>query len=131
LHDHFAQLISIAYLALAYHCAVLIKFEYWTQPVGWLMAVLLLGGTLAALLALTGRIGKGRKVKGSIDSLTYYDDLEVLEGSVLLQDGWRGHRSGQFAFVTSNKKKGAHPYTIASPWNPEDPRLAFNSQSAG
>ncbi|SIS66779.1 ferric reductase-like transmembrane domain-containing protein [Neptunomonas antarctica] len=125
------QLISLAYLALAYHSVVLIKFEYWMQPVGWLMAGLLLGGTIAAVLALTGRIGKGRKVKGSIDSLTYYDSLSVLEVSVVLQDGWRGHRAGQFAFVTSNKKEGAHPYTIASAWDPKDLRTVFIAKALG
>lgn len=125
------QLISIAYLLLAYHSVILIRFDYWMQPVGWLMAVLLLGGTVAALLALTGQIGKGRKVKGSIDSICHYDGLGVLEGSVLLQDGWQGHRAGQFAFVTSDKKEGAHPYTIASDWNPDDRRMVFITKALG
>lgn len=125
------QLISIAYLALVYHSIVLIKFDYWSQPVGLLMAVLLLVGTVAAVVALTGRIGKSRKVQGKIDNLTYYEDLKVLEGSVVLQDGWPGHAAGQFAFVTSDKKEGAHPYTIASAWSPDDSRMTFITKALG
>lgn len=53
--------IAVAYLALAYHSVVLTQVAYWSQPVGWLLGGLLLGGSVAALLALTGRIGAGRK----------------------------------------------------------------------
>ncbi|WP_299199704.1 ferric reductase-like transmembrane domain-containing protein [uncultured Amphritea sp.] len=125
------QLISIAYLVLAYHSVVLIKFDYWLQPVGILLAALLTGGSVAALLALTGRIGNGRKVKGTIGSLSHYDGLRVLESEVVLEKGWQGHAAGQFAFVTSNRKEGAHPYTIASAWNPADPRIVFITKALG
>lgn len=125
------QLISIAYLVLAYHALILIEFEYWTQPIGWLMAVLLLGGSVAGVLALTGRIGRKRKVKGTIDDLTYYDALRVLEVSISVKDGWQGHRAGQFAFVTSNRKEGAHPYTIASAWNNDDSHIVFITKALG
>lgn len=123
--------IAVAYLALAYHSAVLTKVEYWTQPVGWLMAALLLGGTVTALLTLTGRIGTGRKVAGTIADLIEYPALRVLETAVVLEDGWRGHAAGQFAFVTSDKNEGAHPYTIASAWNPADRRLVFITKALG
>lgn len=123
--------IAVAYLALAYHSAVLTKVEYWTQPVGWLMAALLLGGTVTALLTLTGRIGTGRKVTGTIADLIEYPALRVLETAVVLEDGWRGHAAGQFAFVTSDKNEGAHPYTIASAWNPADRRLVFITKALG
>ncbi|MBN1006740.1 ferric reductase-like transmembrane domain-containing protein [Amphritea pacifica] len=125
------QLISIAYLVLAYHSVVLLKFEYWLQPVGILMAAMLAGGSVAAVLALTGRIGKGRKVQGRIDHLSHYDGLRVLESEVVLDEGWQGHAAGQFAFVTSNPQEGAHPYTIASAWNPADPRIVFITKALG
>ena len=123
--------IAVAYLALAYHSAVLTKVEYWTQPVGWLMAALLLGGTVTALLTLTGRIGTGRKVTGTIAGLIDYPALRVLETAVVLEDGWRGHAAGQFAFITSDRSEGAHPYTIASAWNPADRRLVFITKALG
>lgn len=123
--------IAVAYLALAYHSAVLTKMEYWTQPVGWLLAVLLLGGSVAALLTLMGRIGACRKVPGIVAGLTEYPALRVLETAVVLEDGWHGHAAGQFAFVTSDRSEGAHPYTIASAWNPADRRLVFITKALG
>lgn len=123
--------LAAAYLVLAYHAVVLAKWDYWTQPVGWVLAALLLGGSVAALLTLSGRIGAGRKVQGSIASLIDYPALRVLETAVVLEDGWRGHAAGQFAFVTSDRREGAHPYTIASAWNPADRRLVFITKALG
>lgn len=123
--------IAVAYLALVYHSVVLTKAAYWMQPVGWVLAVLLLSGSVAALLSLTGRIGISRQVQGRIVSLTAYPALNVLETVVEVQDGWRGHAAGQFAFVTSDKNEGAHPYTIASAWNPVDQRLVFITKALG
>ena len=123
--------IALAYLALAYHSVVLTKVDYWTQPVGWLLAILLLGGSVAALLSLTGQIGSGRKVSGTITNLIDYPALHVLETTIALEDGWHGHAPGQFAFVTSDKNEGAHPYTIASAWNPADRQLVFITKALG
>ncbi|TXH93198.1 MAG: ferric reductase [Rheinheimera sp.] len=123
--------IAVAYLGLAYHSVVLTKAQYWSQPVGWLLALLLLGGSVAALLTLTGRIGAGRKVAGTITDLTYYPTLHVLETAMVMQDGWPGHAAGQFAFVTSDRSEGAHPYTIASAWNTDERRLVFITKALG
>jgi predicted ferric reductase len=123
--------LAVAYLALAYHSVVLTKAEYWSQPVGWLLAAMLLGGSVAALLTLLGLIGAGRKIQGTIAALTDYPALRVLETAVVLDEGWRGHAAGQFAFVTSDKSEGAHPYTIASTWNPADHRVVFITKGLG
>lgn len=125
------KLLAVAYLALAFHSAVLTKFEYWTQPVGWVVAALLIGGSVAAVLTLLGRIGAVRKVNGTIESITDYPALRVLETTVVLGDGWPGHAAGQFAFVTSDQNEGAHPYTIASAWNRSDRRLTFITKALG
>ncbi|MDO9482748.1 MAG: ferric reductase-like transmembrane domain-containing protein [Hydrogenophaga sp.] len=123
--------LAAAFLALVYHSTVLTKFDYWTQPVGWVLAALMLAGSIAAVLALLGRIGAGRKVQGTIESLTEYPALRVLETTVRLQSGWPGHAAGQFAFVTSDRSEGAHPYTIASAWRPADGRLTFITKALG
>lgn len=123
--------LAAAYLALAYHTVVLTKMNYWTQPVGWVLAALLLGGSVAALVTLSGRIGAGRKVQGTIAALTEYPALHVLETAVVLEEGWPGHVAGQFAFITSDKTERAHPYTIASAWNPADRRLVFITKALG
>lgn len=123
--------ISVAYLALVFHSVVLTKFDYWGQPVGWVLAALMAGGSVAAVLSLLGRVGAGRKVQGRIASLTHYPELDVLESSIELAPGWPGHAAGQFAFVTSDPREGAHPYTIASAWRPEDPRITFITKALG
>ncbi|CAG0961045.1 1,2-phenylacetyl-CoA epoxidase, subunit E [Methylophilaceae bacterium] len=123
--------LAVSYLVLVYHSVVLTRANYWAQPIGWLLVILLLGGSVAALWVLAGRVGAGRKVQGTIDALTYYPDLRVLETAIVLQEGWRGHSAGQFAFVMSDKKEGAHPYTIASAWNPGDRRIVIIAKALG
>lgn len=123
--------LALAYLALVYHSVVLAKFGYWAQPVGWVLAALMFAGSVAAVLALLGRIGAGRQVQGTIESLTEYPALRVLETTVVVPRGWPGHAAGQFAFVTSDRHEGAHPYTIASAWQAADPRLTFITKALG
>ncbi|WP_029000720.1 ferredoxin reductase family protein [Azohydromonas australica] len=123
--------LAVAYLVFAYHALVLVKFTYWRQPVGWLVAALLLGGTVAAVLVLAGRVGAGRKVAGVIDALSYHPALRVLESRVALQPGWPGHAAGQFAFATSDPREGAHPYTIASAWDPQERHITFITKALG
>ncbi|HJW03957.1 MAG TPA: ferric reductase-like transmembrane domain-containing protein [Azospira sp.] len=123
--------LAALYLALAYHSLILAKTDYWSQPVGWALALLLLGGMVAAGLVLAGRVGAGRKTRGSIESLTYYPELRVLETAIRLEPGWPGHTAGQFAFATSDQGEGAHPYTIASAWNPAQGRIVFITKALG
>ncbi|HMN77419.1 MAG TPA: ferric reductase-like transmembrane domain-containing protein [Burkholderiaceae bacterium] len=124
-------LLAAAFLVLAWHAMVLVKFDYWRQPIGWVLAALLAAGSVAALLALAGRIGAGRKVRGTVEWLQHYPALDVIESRIALEPGWPGHAAGQFAFVTSHPREGAHPYTIASAWNPRDGRITFISKALG
>ena len=124
-------LLAVAYLVLAYHSVVLTKFDYWAQPIGWVLALLLLGGSVSAVLVLAGRVGRKHQVVGVIKSLTRYPGVRVIEGSIQVGEGWPGHRPGQFAFVTSKRSEGAHPYTIASAWHPDEPCLTFVIKELG
>lgn len=123
--------IAPAYLVLVFHSLVLTRFAYWQQPVGWLLAALLAGGSVAAVLVLARRVGAKRKVGGTIEGLQHYPGLDVLESRLLLQPGWPGHAAGQFAFVTSDAREGAHPYTIASAWNADDRHITFITKALG
>jgi len=98
--------IALAYLALVFHSVVLVKFGYWSQPIGWLLAALMGAGSVAALISLSGHIGAGRKVAGRVEALQYYPELDVLETRLTLEPGWPGHAAGQFAFVTSDRREG-------------------------
>ena len=124
-------LLALAFLALVWHALVLVEFDYWRQPIGWLLAALLAGGSFAALWALLGRIGAARRVQGHIEWLQYYPELDVLESRIALQPCWPGHAPGQFAFATSSRREGAHPYTIASAWDAADPRITFITKALG
>lgn len=124
------RLLAVAYLALVFHAIVLMNFSYWASPVGWLTAVLLAGGTWAALVVLARRVGVSRQVQGTIMSMRYFADVKALEIETEVHD-WPGHKPGQFAFATSDASEGAHPYTIASSWRQESPRIAFVIKELG
>lgn len=123
--------IALAYLALALHMVVLLKFDYWKQPIGWVMAILLVVGCWGAVMSLSGWIGRGRKVKGRIGALKHQPLLNALQLQVRLDPGWPGHAAGQFAFLTLDPAEGAHPFTITSAWNPASPELRFVSKALG
>ena len=123
--------LAIVYLLLAYHSMVLAKYDYWSQPVGWLLMLLLGAGSISALVVLAGRIGHSRKVQGEIVSLTSYPGVRVIASTIKLHAGWSGHRPGQFAFVSSKKSEGAHPYTIASAWSEQESTVTFVVKELG
>jgi predicted ferric reductase len=124
------RLLAVAYLVLVFHTIVLMKFSFWVLPVGWLTAVLLAGGTWAALVVLARKVGASRKVQGTITSMRYYAGVKALEVETEVQ-GWPGHRPGQFAFATSDASEGAHPYTIASSWHKDSPGITFVVKELG
>lgn len=123
--------IAVAYLVLVFHSVVLMDFEAWTQPVGIATGLLLIAGTVSAVIVLTRQVGKGRKVAGTVEAQHSFGEMNVLETMIRLDDGWSGHKSGQFAFVTFDKKEGAHPFTIASAWDASDPRVMFITKGLG
>lgn len=125
------RLLAVAYLVLVFHAVALMKFSYWMSPLGGIVAALLAFGAWAAALALLRRIGAGRQVKGRITSLKYYPGVRAIETEIEVPEGWPGHRPGQFAFATSDVSEGAHPYTIASCWRAEYPRITFITKELG
>lgn len=125
------RLLAVVYLVLVFHSVVLTQFSYWTSPVGVVMAVLMIAGTYAAVIALLGRVGAANQVEGKIASLQYYPGVRTLETEIDVPQGWPGHKPGQFAFATSNPSEGAHPYTIASAWNDRDRHIRFVTKELG
>ena len=123
--------LAIAYLVLAWHSLILIKYEYWSQPIAWLMAVLVVAGSASAVLVLLGRVGRRRRHPGQIEELTHYPGINVIEARIAMGARWPGHAPGQFAFVTSKPGEGAHPYTIASAWSADKPEITFVVKALG
>ncbi|WP_029076009.1 ferredoxin reductase family protein [Kaistia adipata] len=125
------MLITAVFLALLYHSAVLVRVAYWTEPVGILLAAVMLAGLAGAAVVLARRLGLLRPVSGTVISEHYYPELRVIETEIELQPGWAGHVPGQFAFVTTNRFEGAHPFSIASAWNPQERRVKFIAKELG
>ena len=118
------------YLVLLFHAIIMIDRSYWTAPLGPVLALLMLGGAVAAVSALVRRTGVSRKAVGRIENLTPYEGNAVLDVEVRLETAWPGHRAGQFAFVNLGGVEGAHPFTIASAWR-RDGRLTFSIKGLG
>jgi predicted ferric reductase len=125
------KLLAIVYLVLVFHTIVLMEFSSWSQPLGWLTVLLLLTGTISALLVLLNLVGISCRAQGTIESLEFYPEMQVLETEIKLNERWQGHKAGQFAFITLDKKEGRHPFTIASGWDATDKRIVFLSKSLG
>ena len=124
------RLLAIAYLALAAHSVLLMKFDYWGHAIGPVVALLMLGGTVAALISLLRKVGFQRRAVGVIDALFYHNDNRVLKVALTLKERWSGHQAGQFAFVTFDRREGPHPFTISSDWH-GDGKLMFLIKGLG
>jgi predicted ferric reductase len=124
------RLLPGVYLVLVFHSVVLTKDSSWTQPLGIVMALLMAAGTVAALVVLSGAVGRGRQAVAVVNAVTMHEALDVLEVSVRLKSRWPGHEAGQFAFVRFSASEGAHPFTITSPWT-GDGRLVFLIKGLG
>ena len=125
------KIFALVYIALVYHTIILTKIGYWSEPIGLLLIVMIVFGTIAAFISLFKKIGNSRKSQAKIVDLVEYPKLKILETTLLLDDTWKGHKAGQFAFVTSNKKEGHHPYTIASSWDKNDKKMTFITKALG
>jgi predicted ferric reductase len=111
------RLLAAVYLALVFHALMLMKLRYWTAGLGPLLALLMLAGSLAALIILLRRAAAARRVVGVVESSSCHSARQVLDIALRIEGRWRGHRSGQFAFITFDAREGAHPFTITSDWN--------------
>lgn len=125
------RLFPLVYLVLAFHSFVLLDYSMWTTPLGLPLAILIIAGCYAAFISLFGKIGSKHRVSGEIARLKNYTGVHSLETVINLAPGWPGHKAGQFAFATSNPIEGAHPYTIASAWDPQNPQISFISKELG
>ena len=124
------RLLAPVYVILVFHAVILMDRDYWTAPVGPFMAILMAGGSVAAVASLFRRIGHSRRAVGRIEALTRHHDNAVLDVGVRLETAWPGHHAGQFAFVDFGGVEGAHPFTISSAWH-RDGRLAFSIKGLG
>jgi predicted ferric reductase len=110
------RLLAVVYLALVFHSLILMPVAYWGQLVGPLMAVLMAGGSTAAILVLFRRPGRRRQAFGVVERVNHLAEMKVLEVELQLKSNWAGHAAGQFAFVRFDGDAEPHPFTLSSVW---------------
>ena len=124
------RVLAATYLALVAHAVVLFKFEHWNSLLGVTLAALMTAGSIAAVMSLFRKHAGGTQVAGRVVAIERHPEADVMAVEIQLDDGWRGHQSGQFAFVTFHADEGPHPFTIASCWN-DDGRIRFVIKALG
>lgn len=119
------------FLFFIFHSVVLMKAGYWSLPVAWVAVALMAAGMLAAVYAILHYAGLTPATRAEVLSSTYFPEIRVLETTLSLQSVWPGHAAGQFAFVTTDRREGAHPFTIASDWTQAQPVIKFVAKELG
>jgi predicted ferric reductase len=123
--------LAVIYITLVYHSIVLLDFANWATPVGWALAVMLVVGTISAIIVLFGQIGAGRTSAGEVVEVDYLPEMQSLQIAIRSDGGWKGHLAGQFAFVRFGNSNEAHPFTIASAWRDGVPGLTIIAKKLG
>ena len=126
----FHKILAAAYLVLAYHTLVLVKFAYWSQPIGWWTALLLICGVVSSIWILLGKIGKNRRSEGTVRAVDYSSVSHTLTVETEMPI-WKGHQPGQFAFANLHNGEKPHPFTLASAWNPTNKRVILMIKTLG
>ena len=124
------RVLALIYLILAFHTLVLFGKIAWLTPIGILVSALLVVGIPAALVSLFKQIGASHRASGVISQIRLHEDGKVTEIEVTLTTPWEGHKEGQFAFVTFDRREGHHPFTLSSSWK-DDARLTFHIKQLG
>ena len=105
------RIAAVIFLVVAFHGVVLTPAAWWWQPAGWLVALCTAVGTVCAVMALTGNIGRGRRYRGQVLAIDHLSD-DILALTCRVEGNWH-HRAGQFAFLTADRREGAHPFTVS------------------
>jgi predicted ferric reductase len=122
---------GLVFLAGVFHGLILMPDTFWQSPLGWLTAAMAAAGIVPALLSLSNRIGRNRQHPAQIVSINQHEG-KLLEIVCRPTEGWPGHRAGQFLFADFGQRgEGAHPFTIASAWNPQDGTLTLAIKALG
>lgn len=119
------------FILFAFHSLVLMRPDYWPTPFGWATVALSVAGTIASVMSIVrhfrGAPGAEARVVGS----RYYPELKVLEVDLAVDERWKGHRPGQFAFITTDVREGGHPFTLSTAWDPATRRIGFIAKELG
>ena len=119
------------FVVFAFHSLVLMRPALWPTPFGWATLALSVAGTVAAIDLIVRRFRGAPGSEARVVGSRYFPELKALEIELEVGADWKGHRAGQFAFVTTDPKEGAHPFTLATAWNPATHRVGFIAKELG
>lgn len=105
------KLMAPLYLLIAFHGLILTPWSYWVHPIGFLVALSMVIGSICALISMFGLIGKKMDHSGKVIAINELN--ECIEVTCKLNTNWQ-HKAGQYAFFKHDKLEGAHPFTISS-----------------
>lgn len=105
------RIAAVIFLVAAFHGVVLTPAAWWGQPAGWLVGIATGVGMVCALMALTGRVGQARRHRATVLDVQHLSD-DILRVTCRVEGDWH-HRAGQFAFLTTDRREGAHPFTVS------------------
>lgn len=125
------QVMSVVFLALVFHSVVLFGKLGWNSPIGWFMALLMAAGSVAAIMSLTRVRGARRRFTGEVVNHIELGAEGVTRIDIRMEQGWPGHQPGQFAFLTLDRREGAHPFSIASDSSQGDTVVRFYIKHLG
>jgi len=109
------KLFPIAFLMGAYHSVLIFPEGTFSSPLSVTMLSLAVFGSVVALMSLLSLIGRGRRVAGRVSALVEQSN-GVIDLYIKPAANWPGHRAGQFALLTLDRREGPHPFSIASDW---------------
>lgn len=109
------RLLPLVFLGAAYHGVLMLPKGGLVSPFGLLVAVLAGVGGWGAALALARLIGHRRRVAATVSALSEHPN-GVVDLQLQPTGAWPGHRAGQFALVTLDRREGAHPFSLTSAW---------------
>jgi predicted ferric reductase len=124
------RILAITYLLLVFHSVILARFDYWSNPIGPFIALLMLAGSISAMIVLLRGVGKKRLVDAEVVAVRQYPEIGFLAVDLAMKETWPGHQAGQFAFLTLHEDEAAHPFTIASAWQ-NDGKIEFIIKGLG
>lgn len=119
------------FVFFAFHSLVLMRPDLWPTPFGLATVALSVAGTVAALDLIVRHVRGASGTAARVVGTRHFPELRALEIDLEVDADWKGHRAGQFAFVTTDAKEGAHPFTLATAWNPASRRVGFIVKEAG
>ncbi|MEZ9420445.1 ferric reductase-like transmembrane domain-containing protein [Vibrio breoganii] len=122
------RLMSVAYLFIAIHSVLLLKFSYWGEPIYYLTIAFAVAGSLAASYSLLGLVGRRNRCSAVVKSTRYFSQAKVMELVLKPNVSWLGHQAGQFVYLRFGKED-AHPFTIVS--DSENSELRFLIKELG